>query len=123
MQESTMRPRGCSTCSHRPSGAWRPRSTWATQASVVIVEAAGHSIGPDDTGHLREVGALAAEQLAHLPGGLVEVVDELDAGLVDRAAGVYRLSSFARSFRPGNRRTGRGGRVACPIALLREARP
>ncbi len=40
-------------------------------------EPRGHPLGPEYARHLRHPGALAAEQLAHLPRALLEVVDEL----------------------------------------------
>ena len=47
----------------------------ATQASVVIVNPAGTRSGPEHAGHLGDVGALAAEQRAHVARALSEVVD------------------------------------------------
>ena len=51
-------------------------------------EARGYSLGPQDARHLGDVGALAAEQVAHVPRALGEVVDPLhgDGKLVDSAA-------------------------------------
>jgi hypothetical protein len=53
---------------------------YATQASVVIVNPAGTRLAPSTRSHLCEVGALAAEQVAHLARALVELIDVPDGG-------------------------------------------
>ena len=44
---------------------------------MVIVKPAGTRSAPEHAGHLGDVGALAAEQVAHVPRALGEVVDPL----------------------------------------------
>ncbi len=74
------------TCSSRPSGK-PPSRMYATHASVVIVKPRGHALGTEHARHLRDVGPLPAEQVAHVARPLAELVDPLrrDLGPHDRA--------------------------------------
>ena len=63
-------------------------------------EAGRDPLGPEQAGHLGDVGALAAEQVAHLPRSLVEVVDPARDGRGGHL-GLLALSARSRRHRQG----------------------
>ena len=77
-------------------------------------EAGRHPLGPEDARHLRDVGALAAEQIAHVPRALGELVDPFRRHPAGDPTGRRRGASGsprgARASRRSRARPGAGAR-------------